>query len=62
MKILAIETSCDETAASVVEIKAGKFKILSQIISSQIDIHQKNRWHCARGSSQRTCKKYFTCD
>ncbi|MDA3862419.1 MAG: tRNA (adenosine(37)-N6)-threonylcarbamoyltransferase complex transferase subunit TsaD [Deltaproteobacteria bacterium] len=36
MKILGIETSCDETAAAVVE--DGKY-ILSNIISSQIDVH-----------------------
>jgi N6-L-threonylcarbamoyladenine synthase len=38
MKILAIETSCDETAASIVEDGA---KILSNKISSQIDIHAR---------------------
>ena len=36
--ILGIETSCDETSASVV--KNGR-KILSNVISSQISIHQK---------------------
>ena len=36
--ILAIETSCDETACSV--IKNGR-QVLSNIISSQIDIHNK---------------------
>jgi N6-L-threonylcarbamoyladenine synthase len=43
MKILGIETSCDETAASVIEIK-GRFdqiNVLSAIISTQIAIHQK---------------------
>ena len=38
MKILAIETSCDETSASVLE--NGK-KVLSNVISSQIPIHAK---------------------
>ena len=38
MKILGIETSCDETAASVVE--DGRI-IHSNIISSQIDIHSR---------------------
>jgi len=38
MKILGIETSCDETAAAVVE---DGTKILSNIISSQIDIHRR---------------------
>lgn len=41
MKILGIETSCDETAAAIIEVKNGKFKILSNIVSSQIDIHRK---------------------
>jgi N6-L-threonylcarbamoyladenine synthase len=37
-KILAIETSCDETAAAVVE---DGFNICSNIIASQIDIHRR---------------------
>ena len=37
-KILAIETSCDETSAAVVE--DGR-EVLSNIISSQIDVHKK---------------------
>jgi len=44
-KILAIETSCDETSASIIKanfkVKNLKFKILSNIISSQIKIHAK---------------------
>ena len=36
MRILGIESSCDETAAAVVE--DGK-NILSSIVKSQIDIH-----------------------
>ncbi len=36
IKILAIESSCDETAAAVV---ADGRKVLSNVISSQIDIH-----------------------
>jgi N6-L-threonylcarbamoyladenine synthase len=38
MKILAIESSCDETAASVVE---DGVKILSNKISSQVEIHAR---------------------
>ncbi len=41
MVILGIETSCDETAAAIVQYKSGRFKILSNIISSQVDIHAK---------------------
>ena len=39
MKVLGIETSCDETAASVVE--DGR-RVLSDVVSTQIDIHR--RW------------------
>lgn len=45
MKILAIETSCDETAISILEGKGNSknpsFKILSNIVSSQVKIHAK---------------------
>ncbi len=45
MKILAIETSCDETAIALLEVKkdgkSAKFKILGNEISSQIDIHKE---------------------
>ena len=37
-KILAIESSCDETAAAVIE--DGK-KILSNVVATQIDVHKK---------------------
>lgn len=44
MKILAIETSCDETAIALVEAKGGikkpQFKVLENIVSSQIAIHR----------------------
>jgi len=38
MKILGIETSCDETAAAVVE---DGHRLLSNVIASQIDIHAR---------------------
>lgn len=38
MRILAIETSCDETAAAVVE---DGTRVLSDIVASQIDIHRR---------------------
>lgn len=41
MKILGIETSCDETAIAVLEAKANRFFILSNIVSSQIKLHAK---------------------
>lgn len=45
MKILSIETSCDETAISIVEakgnIKNHQFKVLSNITLSQAKLHAK---------------------
>src|SRR3954466_3974551 len=38
MKILGIETSCDETAASVVE---DGYKLLSNTVASSMDLHVK---------------------
>jgi N6-L-threonylcarbamoyladenine synthase len=40
VKILGIESSCDETAVSIVEVSSSdKGKILSNIVFSQIDQH-----------------------
>jgi len=41
MYILGIETSCDESSAAIIQIKQNKIKVLSNIVSSQIDIHKK---------------------
>ena len=42
LTFLGIETSCDETAASIVQEKQdGTGKILSNVISSQVDNHNK---------------------
>jgi len=41
MKILAIETSCDDTCVSILKIENRKFKILSNIVSSQVKLHAK---------------------
>ena len=40
MFILGLESSCDETAASVVEMSESVRKIRSNIIASQIDVHK----------------------
>lgn len=40
MKVLGIETSCDETAVSVCELKDGLVNMLSNTVVSQIDIHK----------------------
>ncbi|XOU94254.1 MAG: tRNA (adenosine(37)-N6)-threonylcarbamoyltransferase complex transferase subunit TsaD [Candidatus Kerfeldbacteria bacterium] len=41
MIILGIESSCDETAISVVKATAGRFEILSHVVASQIKTHKK---------------------
>lgn len=41
MKILGIETSCDETAVAVLEIKNNEVKVLTNTISYQIKLHAK---------------------
>ncbi len=41
MKILGIETSCDETAVAILEIQASTFKIVSNVVSSQVQTHAK---------------------
>ena len=41
MLILGIETSCDETAASVIQGQGESVEVLSNVISSQIDIHRQ---------------------
>ena len=40
MRILAIESSCDETSSSVVLCERGKFVVKSNIIASQIETHR----------------------
>ena len=39
--ILGIESSCDETATSIIQEENGQIKILSNIVSSQFDIHKE---------------------
>jgi len=41
MQILAIETSCDETAAAVIQKNGADLEIVSNVVASQIDIHKK---------------------
>ena len=41
MKILGIETSCDETALAVVEADGRDFKVIKNLVYSQIPIHRR---------------------
>lgn len=40
MRVLAIETSCDETAAAILEGVGDDIRVVSSLVRSQIDIHQ----------------------
>ena len=46
MKILAIETSCDETAIAILECtgdeKSARFSILGNALLSQVEIHKEH--------------------
>lgn len=39
MKILGLETSCDETAAAVLSREAGRVRVLSDVVHSQVGLH-----------------------
>lgn len=41
MKILGIETSCDDTSVSIVDISSKRVKVLFEAVSSQENIHKK---------------------
>ncbi|HPV70827.1 MAG TPA: tRNA (adenosine(37)-N6)-threonylcarbamoyltransferase complex transferase subunit TsaD [Candidatus Magasanikbacteria bacterium] len=41
MKILGIETSCDETSVALVEDKGGILKVVKNLVYSQIPIHRQ---------------------
>ena len=58
MKLLSIESSCDETAAAVVE--DGR-KIISSVVSSQVEEHKKYGGVVPEIASRRHCEKYKWC-
>lgn len=41
MKILAIETSCDDTAVALLDCSRGRVRVLAQVTASQIPIHRR---------------------
>ncbi len=41
MKILGIETSCDETGIAILKKQGEKIEILSNVVASQVKLHQK---------------------
>ena len=40
VRVIGIESSCDETSVSVVQKNGNKIDVLSNIVKSQIDIHK----------------------
>ena len=40
IRVIGIESSCDETSVSVVQKSGNKIKVLSNIVKSQIEIHK----------------------
>ena len=40
IRVMGIESSCDETSVAIVEKKDGKINVLSNIVKSQVDIHK----------------------
>jgi len=41
MLILSIETSCDETGVAILEVNGDKFRVLANLVSSQVNIFKK---------------------
>ena len=41
MKILGIESSCDDTSVALIEASENNFVVLAEKTASQIDIHKK---------------------
>jgi N6-L-threonylcarbamoyladenine synthase len=39
MRILGIESSCDETAAAVIESNKSRLRLLSNVVASSVDLH-----------------------
>lgn len=57
MKVLAIETSCDETAAAVVEHRHGRFVVRSNVVYSQISLHAKTGGVVPEVAAREHCVK-----
>ena len=40
IRVIGIESSCDETSVAIVEKKGNNVTVLSNIVRSQIDVHK----------------------
>lgn len=59
MRILGIESSCDETSAAVVDVDEKNIKILSNVVSSQIKSHQPYGGVVPEVAARRHCDLIF---
>jgi N6-L-threonylcarbamoyladenine synthase len=41
VRVLGLETSCDETAAAVVDLDGARGRVLSDVVHTQTEVHQK---------------------
>ncbi len=57
MRILAIETSCDETAAAVVEFRSGQYAVRSNVVYSQVATHAKTGGVVPEVAAREHCVK-----
>lgn len=57
MNILAIETSCDETSAAVVEFENGTYAVRSNIVYSQVATHAKTGGIVPEVAAREHCVK-----
>lgn len=60
VKILAIETSCDETAAAVIEKTKDDIRILSNVVASQIEFHKQFGGVFPEHASRLHCEKIIS--
>ncbi len=59
MYILGIESSCDESALALLEIKNNKVRIKKNIVSSQINIHKKYGGVVPEIAARQHTKNFF---
>lgn len=57
MRILGIETSCDETAAAIVEYHRGRFDVRSSVVYSQVKTHAKTGGVVPEVAAREHCVK-----
>ncbi len=59
MRILGIESSCDETSASIIDIDQEKIDVLCNVIASQIGIHKQFGGVVPEVAARNHCENIF---